>query len=192
MGYLVWKYFLQPVFQFLPVLKTCHHLNLNISWVQCFICVKIANYFENLFNFLVSNLMIFFCKIWIFLATFELLWYMNLWFLELYHILCHILKLRSTLGKDYEIKSGVYWEQDWEHFAKHMGCKHMWGGNTGNICGVGTLGNTWPNTWERDTLEFLRTMETAFGKASSRINFQKTHREQIVSVIGNIMGEQKS
>jgi len=35
------------------------------------------------------------------------------------------IKLRSTLGKDYEIKSGVYREQDWEHFAKHMGCKHM-------------------------------------------------------------------
>jgi len=51
---------------------------------------------------------------------------------------------------------------------------------------LGTLGQT----HERDTLEFLRTMETAFGKVSSRINFQKTHREQIVNVIGNIMGEQ--
>jgi hypothetical protein len=62
LGYLVWEYFLKPVFQFLPVLKTCHHLILNISRVQCFICVKIANYFENLFNFLVSNSMIVFVK----------------------------------------------------------------------------------------------------------------------------------
>jgi len=62
LGYLVWEFFFKPVFQFLPVLKTCHHLNLNISWVQCFICVKIANYFENLFSFLVSNSMIVFVK----------------------------------------------------------------------------------------------------------------------------------
>ncbi len=69
-----------------------------------------------------------------------------------------------------------------------------------NICEVETLGTyvgwehleTLGQTHERDTLEFLRTMETAFGKASSRINFQKTHGEQIVNVIGNIMGEQKS
>jgi hypothetical protein len=116
---------------------------------------------------------------------------MNLWFSELYHILCHVFKLRSTLGKDYEIKSGVYWEQDSDHFAKHMGCKNMWGRNTGNICRVGTCGNSWPNTWERDTLKFLGTTEIAFGKASSRINFQKTHGEQIVNVIGNIMGGTK-
>jgi hypothetical protein len=52
---------------------------------------------------------------------------------------------------------------------------------------LGTLGQT----HERDTLKFLGTMEIAFGKASSRINFQKTHGEQIVNIIGNIMGEQK-
>jgi len=123
---------------------------------------------------LVSNSMIVFVK-------FEFFWPLlnsfGIWIYDFWNCItfCAIyLKLRSTLGKDYEIKSGVYWEQDWEHFAKHMGCKSMRGGNTGNIRRVGTFGREHLAKQMREhTLEFLRTMETTCGKASSRINFSK-------------------
>jgi hypothetical protein len=60
-----------------------------------------------------------------------------------------------------------------------MGCKSMQGGNTGNIWRVGTFGREHlaKHMRERHTLEFLGTIETAFGKASSRINFSKKHTE---------------
>jgi hypothetical protein len=96
---------------------------------------------------------------------------MNLWFLELYHILCHLLKLRNTLGKD----------KIWGLFGNRIGntLQNIW---DVNICEVGTLGTyvgwehsgTLGQTHERDTLKFLRTMETSFGEASSRTNFLKT------------------